>query len=343
MRRHFGYLFFLVVLILTSKSRADAGDPTFNNPLVLQRADPFVMLHSDGFYYFTATVPEYDRLVLRRAKSLNELGAAEEKVLWRKHEHGAMGSHIWAPELHRMDGKWYIYFAAGGAEKIWDIRIYAVENDSPNPMEGEWKECGQVKTAWESFALDATTFEHGGANYLVWAQKDSAIKGNTNLYIAKMDTPTSITGKPVMLSKPDLPWERIGFWVNEGPAVLERNGKIFITYSASATDYHYCMGMLTADARSDLLNAASWTKSQEPVLKTDEAVKVFGPGHNSFTTTLDGKTVLMVYHARNYKEIKGDPLHDPNRNARAQVVHWKGDGTPDFGNPAGDTSPAEAR
>ena len=327
----------VAMMVLAGRCWADGGEMVFRNPLVLQRADPFVMLNSDGFYYFTATVPEYDRLILRRAKKLDGLAGAEEKVIWRKHEHGAMGSHIWAPELHRVGAKWYIYFGAGGAEKIWDIRIYALQNDSENPMEGEWKECGQVNTGWESFALDATTFEHGGVNYLVWAQKDPAIKGNTNLYIAKMDTPTSITGKAVMLSKPDLPWERFGYWVNEGPAVLEHEGKIFITYSASATDYHYCMGMLMADAGSDLLNAASWTKSPEPVFKTDEDVKVFGPGHNSFTTTADGKTVVMIYHARNYKEIKGDPLHDPNRNARAQVVRWKADGTPDFGAPLADT------
>ena len=328
----------LALFSAASLSRAETSDaePTFHNPLILQRADPFAMLHTDGYYYFTATVPEYDRLELRRAKTLNELSRAAPTVIWHKHDHGPMGSHIWAPEIHFINNKWYIYFAAGGAEKIWDIRIYVLENDSPNPLEGEWKECGQLKTNWESFSLDATTFELNGTNYLVWAQKDPKIAGNTNLYIAKMDTPTSITGNQIMLSKPDLPWERIGYLVNEGPAVLQKNGKIFITYSASATDYHYCMGMLTANADADLLNPARWTKSPEPVVQTDEIRRVFGPGHNSFTTTPDGKFDVMVYHARNYKNIKGDPLRDPNRNTRVQIIHWNPDGTPNFGEPAGD-------
>lgn len=341
MRSASRFLGMVLVALMLPLSAAAADTPTtFANPLVPQRADPHVFKHSDGYYYFTATVPEYDRIEIRRAKTLQELGTAEAKVIWKKHEQGAMGSHIWAPEIHFIDGKWYVYFAAGGAKDVWAIRIYALENASVNPLEGEWVEKGQIKTGWESFALDATTFEHKGTRYLVWAQKGQRSRDNSDLYIAKMDTPTSITGQAVRLSRPELPWERVGYAVNEGPAVLKKNGKIFITYSASATDFHYCMGMLTADDSADLLEAASWTKSQTPIFQTSEENKVFGPGHNSFTTSPDGKEDILMYHARNYKEIKGDPLHDPNRSTRAQVITWKADGTPDFGIPVAESAPA---
>ncbi|SUJ14844.1 Alpha-N-arabinofuranosidase 2 precursor [Shewanella morhuae] len=86
----------------------------------------------------------------------------------------------------------------------------------------------------DTFCLDATTFEHNGQLYYLWAQKAPDIQGNSNLYIAKMDTPDKISSTPVMLTKPEYPWEIKGFWVNEGPSVLKRHGKIFITYSASA-------------------------------------------------------------------------------------------------------------
>jgi GH43 family beta-xylosidase len=161
----------------------------YKNPIVLQRADPWVYKHSDGYYYFIATAPEYDRIELRRAKSIQEIGDAPINVIWKKHSTGEMGAHIWAPELHFIDGKWYIYFAAGAAEAIWNIRIYVLENDSENPLEGEWVEKGQIKTKWETFSLDATTFEHRGTRYLVWAQKDPEIEGNTNLYIDSMKNP----------------------------------------------------------------------------------------------------------------------------------------------------------
>ncbi len=62
--------------------------------------------------------------------------------------------------------------AAGAADRIWDIRIYVLENPAANPLDDGWVERGQLKTAWESFALDATTFAHRGQRYLVWAQHD---------------------------------------------------------------------------------------------------------------------------------------------------------------------------
>jgi GH43 family beta-xylosidase len=327
-----------VCLLLVATVCTGAEPVTFANPLVRQRADPHITRHTDGHYYFTATVPEYDRLELRRAPTLAGLATAEPKVIWRKHASGPMGSHIWAPELHHIDGRWFIYFAAGGAEKekVWEIRIFVLENTHPNPLAGEWLERGQLRTNWESFALDATTFVHRGTRYLAWAQKDPKIRGNTNLYIARMNTPLSIAGPQVMISKPGHEWERIRYWVNEGPAVLIRHGRVFMTYSAAGTGPEYCIGLLTAAESADLLDPASWTKSPEPVFKTNAANGVFGPGHNSFTTTPDGKTDLLVYHARNYREIRGDPLHDPNRHTRVQPLRWRADGTPEFGEPVPD-------
>ena len=320
---------------------ATSSSSEFPNPLITQRADPHIVRHSDDWYYFTATVPEYDRLELRRARTIPELAKAEAKVIWSKHATGSMGAHVWAPELHFVDDRWFIYFAAGGAEKIWDIRMYILENSSANPLEGEWIERGQLGTGWESFALDATTFEHRGTRYLSWAQHDPAIEGNTNIYLAKMDGPTAIAGKAVLLSKPELPWETIRFRVNEAPAVILRGDRVFITYSASGTGAEYCLGLLTASADADLLDPQSWKKSPEPVFRTNEVNGIFGPGHNQFTKAADGVTDLIVYHARNYSEIPGDPLYDPNRHTRVQVLRWKADGTPDFGVPERETTPAK--
>lgn len=87
----------------------------YNNPLIRQRADPWIHRTECGIYYFVATVPEYDRIEMRKAETINGLADAEPVVIWRKHESGPMSHHIWAPELHRINGKWYIYFAAGRA------------------------------------------------------------------------------------------------------------------------------------------------------------------------------------------------------------------------------------
>ncbi len=312
----------------------------YSNPLIEQRADPYIYKHEDGYYYFTGSVPEYDRLELRRSRTIEGLRDAERVTVWRKPETGPMSANIWAPELHRIDGKWYLYFAAAHTaetnEGLFDHRMYALECAADNPLDGPWTEKGQIATEWESFALDATAFEHRGKTYYVWAQKDPQIAGNSNLYISEMKNGWTLTGPQTMISQPEYEWEKIGFLVNEGPAVLKRGGKIWMTFSASATDHHYCMGLLFADEDADLLDAASWTKLPEPVFATSEENGQYGPGHNSFTVGENGED-LLVYHARSYKEIVGDPLYDPNRHARVKAFGWREDGLPDFGVPQPDT------
>lgn len=307
------------------------------NPLIEQRADPWVLKHSDGYYYFTGSVPEYDRIELRRSRTIEGLEGAEKVVVWYKHDAGPMSANIWAPELHYIAGKWYVYFAAGTADEPFKHRMYVLENESANPLEGDWTEKGQIVTDWDSFSLDATSFEHNGEQYLVWAQQDHAIQGNTNLYIATMSNPWTLKSKQVMITKPELDWEVIGYMVNEGAAVLKRNGYIYMTYSGSATDHNYAMGMLKASESADLLDPASWVKSQVPVFTSCPENSQYGPGHNSFTVSEDGEQDILVYHARSYKEIVGDPLFDPNRHARVKVFTWNSDGTPNFGTPPADT------
>ena len=109
--------------------------------------DPYVYRHTDGSYYFTASVPAYDGIVLRRAGSLAELSGAEEVMIWKKHESGPMSYHIWAPEIHYLFGKWYIYFAGGEKEDIWKIRPYVLECSGDDPLTDEWVELGKMKRA----------------------------------------------------------------------------------------------------------------------------------------------------------------------------------------------------
>lgn len=300
----------------------------YNEPWILQRADPYIYRHSDGIYYFTASVPAYDKIVLRKSETLAGIAQAEEKTIWVKHENGNMGNHIWAPELHYLEGKWYIYFAAGDAEDKWNIRPYVLMCEAADPTLGEWKELGKMKCAeddefsFRAFSLDATVFENKGKNYYVWAEKVGVGKMISNLYIAELETPNQLKTVQVMLTTPDYDWERVGFWVNEGPAVIKRNGKIFLTYSASETGAPYCMGMLTADEDSDLLDPLSWRKERYPVLASDSTKEIYGPGHNSFTVDEAGNDIL-VYHARKEPVIEGDPLYNPNRHTMLMKFTWE--------------------
>lgn len=314
---------------------APAASAPLLNPLVRQRADAQVFKHADGFYYLTGSVPEYDRLIVRRARTLAGLAdAGSEMVVWRRPTEGKLGGYIWAPELHWIDGAWHMYFAAGDKGEPFRIRTYAIVCDGPNALTGRWRLLGELQTPWDSFNLDSTIFAHRGVRYICWAQKEPGIQTNSNLYLAPLATPLTLARAPARLTVPTLDWEVRGYKVAEAPAVLVRNGKVFLAYSASATDDRYCLGLLTADASADLMDPASWSKSPVPVLVSSEETGVWGPGHNSFTVDEQGRDVL-VFHGRDYKAIKGNPLFDPNRHTRVQRLYYRPDGTPDFGVPAG--------
>ena len=309
----------------------DITEDDERKPLILQRADPYVYFHSDGYYYFTASVPEYDRIELRRSWSVKGLAQAQGVTIWKKHADGPMSWHIWAPELHYINGKWYIYFAAGRAEDPWWIRTYVLENTSPDPFCGQWEEKGLLESEWDSFMLDTTVFNHKDKWYAVWAQKNEDRSINSALYIAQMESPIKLKLPQSLLTLPEYDWECRGFKVNEGPAVLKRNGKIFITYSASATDATYCMGMLVADENADLTKAESWKKLDRSVFATDAEKGIFGPGHNSFTSSRDGKEDYLIYHARPYAQVDlAFALYDPNRHTWVKRIKYDDKGYPVF-------------
>ena len=317
----------------------------YPNPFITERADPFITKLSDGYYYFTASYPAYesaengyDRIVLRKSRTVEGLRTAEEKAVWYAHEEGIMARHIWAPEIHEIKGRIYIFFAAGNKDDVWHIRPYMLRLEGNDLMNDNWSELGKVKASDEdtisfnSFSLDMTHFEHRGKHYLIWAE----IIGDSSLFMAEInpDEPNVLISKPILLTKPEFDWEKVVFRVNEGASVLKTNEKIYVFFSASGTGAEYCMGMLYADADADLMKAESWTKVTEPVLSTCDLVGESGPGHNSFVTDENGK-LLLVYHARPESHLKGEcgtyfeeSLYDPCRHARIRGVKFDKNGVP---------------
>ncbi|MCR5110027.1 MAG: family 43 glycosylhydrolase [Ruminococcus sp.] len=317
---------------------------TYADPFILERADPYVVDGGDGNYYFTASYPAYgsvnkgyDRIILRQSKTVAGLAKAEEKTIWTAHPSGIMAKHIWAPEMHKIGGTWYMFFAAGASDNIWAIRPYVLKCDG-DPMTGNWTECGQMQASsgdtesFRSFSLDMTYFEDNGKHYVIWAE----IKGDSSLFMAEIDPkePWKLINKPIMLTAPEYDWEKVNNRVNEGAAVLKTDKKVYVFFSASGTGSEYCVGRLEADINSDLMNIKNWTKLNKPVLQTSDLTGMSGPGHNSFVTDENGD-MLIVYHARPSSHssqgcgtYNKDPLYDPCRHTRINRVIFDGNGDP---------------
>jgi len=301
--------------------------------LIPGRADPYVYLHTDGWYYFSATVPEYDRLELRKARDIGGLAGAAPVVVWRR---GKRDGDLWAPELHYIGSKWYIYYAAGTSRDPFDVRVRVLECGSPDPLAGPWKDLGKVDTGRDTLSLDATTFEFRGIRYLVWAQRPTkSAESPMDLYIAALRDPSTLGSEAVMIGRASQGWEMRDpkNLKMQGPAVLAREGRVFIAYSSNATDARYAVGLLEMPEGADPLEPASWTKLPGPFLESDPSLALYGPGHNSFTTSPDGRTDYIVFHARDYERIEGPPILDRNRATYVRAVSWDLYGRPRFSSP----------
>jgi hypothetical protein len=147
--------------------------------------------------------------------------------------------------------------------------------------------------------------------------------------IKQMSNPWTTTGSEVVISAPTFSWERQDGNVNEGPVALQRNGRTFIIYSASACwGPNYKLGMLTFTGTNPL-SASAWTKNPNPVFQRSDANGVFAPGHNTFFKSPDGTEDWIVYHANS----SAGGGCDMNRTPRIQRFTWNADGSPNFGIP----------
>lgn len=327
------YLLMCIFILTTSCSKRIS---TFTNPLLERGADPW-SIYRKGYYYYTHTMG--DRLVIWKTKSLADLKNAKKKTVFHPPPGTAYSKGLWAPEIHFIKDKWYLYFAADNG-KNETHRLYVLENASKDPLKGEWIFRGRLGDASDKWAIDGSVFEHRDTLYMVWSGWEGDSNGRQDIYISRMKDPWTLEGGRIRISSPVFEWERHGTLndadnpphvaVNEGPQILSRNNMLYLVYSASGcwTEY-YSLGMLSASAKANILDSLSWKKFPEPVFKRSLENGVYAPGHNSFFKSPDGTEDWILYHANSAPQ-QGCGRH---RSPRAQKFTWNADGTPDFGEP----------
>src|SRR5262249_7712424 len=106
---------------------------------------------------------------------------------------------------------------------------------------------------------------------------------------------------------------------------------VFLVYSTCAADTpDYKLGMVSIAPEADPMKSASWEQSVRPAFQRNDPAGVFGPGHNSFFKSPDGREDWIAYHAKS-----GTAVTYADRSTRAQPFTWNPDGTPNFGTPTG--------
>lgn len=293
----------------------------YTNPIIPngehgRTADPFVVRHN-GMYYHCYSNDE--GVWICAAPELWLIGEGNAKKIYSYDAPGAK-TNWYAPELHMIDGAWYVYGAPLYDDKLENHTMCVLENKSDDPM-GDYEFKGAVKGLEDKWSIDGTVLKYGGDMYFVWTIC-------SEMYMAKMSSPLAITGEIVTLCRPEKPFETICDTVNEGPAVLTHNGKLHIVYSANDSKCDdYCLGLLTYTG-GGILNPSSWKKSDDAVFKKTD--KIFGPGHCSFTRAVsDGEEKdFIVYHAN---LVSGSGWN--GRSVWIKPFSWDENDYPVFGSP----------
>ena len=180
----------------------------------------------------------------------------------------------------------------------------------------------------DRWAIDGTVLEAtNGSLYFIWSGWPGTSDGLQNLYIAPMSNPWTISGPRVLLSTPQLSWES---WIQEGPEVLQRNGKVFVVYAAnqSWTD-NECLGMLVNTRRQlpepglvdQAVAAGLQDLSRAPTARCTGRAIAASP--NRSTARKTGSSITP-------RQYSGAGW---TRNIRMQRFTWDANGYPNFGQP----------
>lgn len=284
---------FSLVLLSYALATGEEGAGTFTNPIVAGGADPWV-IRFEGFYYYCRSAG--GGIEVLKAKKLQDIGKGEKKLVYVPPVNKPYSKEIWAPELHHVQGKWYIYFAADDGNNA-NHRMYVIESATP---QGKYVFKGKIAPKTDKWAIDGTVLQLQNGLYFIWSGWEGDRNYRQDLYIAKMSNPWTITGDRVRISVPDHAWEKrshphVPGGINEGPQVFLSQGKIYITYSASGSwSDDYCLGWIVCDKPNSVMDPRCWKKAGPVFSKAQEA---YGPGHASFTKSPDNKEHWIVYHA----------------------------------------------
>ncbi|KAL1698664.1 glycoside hydrolase family 43 protein [Schizophyllum commune] len=302
-----------------------ASAAAYTNPLWDdgKGADPWMFAANDGYYLaYTAG----NHVEIRYSPTLTDFHTSDPVVVWEPS--GNMGG-VWAPEVHFIDGKYYVYVAVTENGDNSGHRMHVLEGDAKDPLQ-TYRHVGNVSTSDDNWAIDGTVMQYNGTSYFIWSGWTSNDDvQNQHLYIAQMDGPTKLIGERVLLHSPTESWMRSGdSGVNEGPEILVHEGRTFLTYSAAGSwTEDYCIGLMGIDNGADPMKPENWwTLDDRPVFQKSNVT--FGVGHASFALDREDAPYI-VYHGMSKPDGGW-----ADRTVRAEAFKWNEDGSPNFPAPS---------
>jgi len=270
--------------------------------------DPQIILYEDTYYCYATSHPA--GFLVWSSKDL--VNWSEPKLALDASNHWGNGC-FWAPEVIYHEGKFVMHYSARWKE-TGNLRLGVAISDHPEGPFTDIVDGPMFDLGYST--IDGSVLRWHGKNYFYYSRDCSMniVDGHrtSQVYMVELDETLSKTvGEHKLMTTPVFPWERKDMdkhplW-NEGPNVVEWNGKLIMNYSANfygSNEYAICI------AQSDHPEGP-WIKHDcaNPVLSCRE--DLFGAGHNAFFYDKEGNLMTALH-------VQTDPEH-PSGNRRVCI------------------------
>lgn len=274
-------------------------------------ADPFVLRCGDEYFaYGTGATLERDaggRVGAFRILHSRDLTTWEAVGFALEVPPERATAAYWAPEVAASGGRFFLYYSRAPAGQDEKHRVYVATAERPI---GPFREVGAVLPEEIGFCIDAHPFRdpRDGRWYLFFARDSFEDRAGTGIAVVPLHASMErAEGDPVNVVRANHDWQiyerrrslygRVweAWHTVEGPSVVEHDGRYYCFYSGGnwQTENY---GVSYAEADHPLGPWRHAVASGPTVLAQVPGVLI-GPGHNSVTTTPDGREHAMVFHA----------------------------------------------
>lgn len=279
--------------------------------------DPFILVENGKYYmYGTRAKNTWERQPLQSLGfdvyvSEDLENWSEPKQIFSWHEGFWGETQYWAPEVHKYNGKFYMFasFIADGYHRGTAI----FECDTPDGVFKEHSNGAVTPKEWG--CLDGTFYLEGETPYIVFCHEWTQIKDGTVCALELSKDLKKSFGEPIFLWRAsDASWkydirDGEGCYVTDGPFLVKKDDQLLSIWS-SFYKGEYCEAI--ARSSNGKING-EWTIDDKLIYEKDG-------GHGMIFETIDKKK-YFVFHAPNetpkerpcIKEIDIDALFSNNK------------------------------
>ncbi len=259
---------------------------------VIPFADPFI-LAEDGVYYMYGTSSDNGIAVVVSKDLETWYVPGGKDIHFALNAEDSYGSKwFWAPEVYHIGEFYYMFYSA-------EEHVCIARGKSPlGPFRQDEK-----KPVFDEKGIDCTLFmDSDGTPYMFWVRFNN---GN-EIWSARLESDLmhARKGTESFCVRMSQDWEKKWPAVNEGPEVVLRDGRYYLTYSANSYESQdYAVGYATADRIG-----GQWKKYRKnPILRRPGSL--VGTGHHAFFRDFDGRDRIVFHSHRDSGHVHPRIIH----------------------------------